>query len=110
MFTPSMGDVEKAASRQRPHPPAKLHQIALDDHCNGVSPCKPREQFIMPLLLGSLCDHSGRPWFQSSIYEFLPAVEGIKTTNIGGKPMFKANLRPGQIRSQPAVQMNAALN
>jgi hypothetical protein len=71
---------------------------------------KPREQFIMPLLLGSLCDHSGRPWFQSSIYEFLPAVEGIKTTNIGGKPMFKANLRPGQIRSQPAVQMNAALN
>jgi hypothetical protein len=82
------------------------HELSFVAHALN----EPREHFVMPLLLGSLCDHSGRPWFQSSVYEFLPAVEGIKTTNIGGKPMFKANLRPGQIRSQPAVQMNAALN
>ncbi|MBB3205579.1 hypothetical protein FHS27_001379 [Rhodopirellula rubra] len=71
---------------------------------------EPRAHFVMPLLLGSLCDHSGRPWFQSSVYEFVPAVEGIKTTNIGGKPMFKANLHPAHRRSQPAAQTNPAFN
>lgn len=57
---------------------------------------QPRDHFVMPLLLGSLCDYDGRPWYQSSVYEFLPAIDGIQTSNIGGKPMFKANLRSQQ--------------
>ena len=82
------------------------HELSFVAHALN----KPREHFIMPLLLGSLCDHSGQPWFQSSVYEFVPAVEGVKTTNIGGKPMFKANLHSAHLRSRPAARRNAALN
>lgn len=82
------------------------HELSFVAHALN----EPREEFVMPLLLGSLCDHSGQPWFQSSVYEFVPAIEGIKTTNIGGKPMFKANLNPEHRRSQPASQSDAAVN
>ncbi|QDV85527.1 hypothetical protein [Planctomycetes bacterium TBK1r] len=82
------------------------HELSFVAHALN----EPREEFVMPLLLGSLCDHSGQPWFQSSVYEFVPAVEGIKTTNIGGKPMFKANLNQVQRRSHSAAQTNPAFN
>ena len=82
------------------------HELSFVAHALN----EPREEFIMPLLLGSLCDHSGQPWFQSSVYEFVPAVEGIKTTNIGGKPMFKANMNPVHRSRQSTAQTNAALN
>ena len=82
------------------------HELSFVAHALN----QPREHFIMPLLLGSLCDHSGQPWFQSSAYEFVPAVEGIKTTNIGGKPMFNANMHLEHRRSRPAAPTSTALN
>lgn len=49
------------------------------------------EEFVMPMLLGCLLHDNGRPWFQASPHEFIPAAEGIKTTNLYGKPMFRAD-------------------
>src|SRR6056297_214229 len=47
--------------------------------------------FVMPLMLGSLLDQDRRPWFQSSPFEFIPAIEGIQTSNLCGKPLFRAD-------------------
>jgi hypothetical protein len=47
--------------------------------------------FVMPLMLGSLLDEDRQPWFQSSPFEFIPAIEGIQTSNLCGKPLFRAD-------------------
>ena len=47
--------------------------------------------FVMPLMLGSLLDENRRPWFQASPFEFIPAIEGIQTSNLCGKPLFRAD-------------------
>jgi len=47
--------------------------------------------FVMPLMLGSLLDQDRRPWFQASPFEFIPAIEGIQTSNLCGKPLFRAD-------------------
>lgn len=49
-----------------------------------------RETFVMPYLVGCLLDENRKPWFQSSPFEFVPAIEGIQTTNLGTKPAFDA--------------------
>ena len=51
-----------------------------------------RNTFVMPLMIGCLLDDERRPWFQGSPFEFIPAIEGIQTTNLCGKPLFRADV------------------
>ena len=48
-----------------------------------------RGTFVMPLLVGCLVDENRQAWFQASPHEFVPAIEGIKTSNLCGKPLFR---------------------
>lgn len=50
-----------------------------------------RDTFVIPLMLGSLLDADRQPWFQASPFEFIPTIEGIQTSNLYGKPLFRAD-------------------
>ena len=62
--------------------------------------------FVMPLMLGSLVDENGRPWFQASPFEFIPAIEGIQTSNLCGKPLFRADGRGSMSSSSISAKEN----
>lgn len=81
-------------------PGSTWEEMSLDidgvDFACEFLPC-PREKFAMPLMIGTLTDEDDfLPWFQSSVYEFTPFIEGMRTSNIGGKPFFNACLHPVQ--------------
>ncbi|MCA9215108.1 MAG: hypothetical protein KDB27_18700 [Planctomycetales bacterium] len=62
--------------------------------------------FVMPLMLGSLVDENRRPWFQASPFEFIPAIEGIQTSNLCGKPLFRADGRQSMSSSSISAKEN----
>ncbi|WP_442511612.1 hypothetical protein SH528x_003294 [Novipirellula sp. SH528] len=66
-----------------------------------IQSARPRRVFVMPVLLGCLYDENDKLWFQSSPFEFLPAIEGIKTSNMYGKPTFDAALGTTPARECP---------